>query len=170
MYVWVQHYSYFPLGYKIQGNGSGWAKKNSETGDVSRGEVLCTYWEGLRIPLAMTGPGPLLLFVSWISKSHNELCQVTEGKISVCGAESRSHRELASLALSVFSGTGDPLSEQWKEKWWARFSDRHAQLSTFECALFMLKRNCLYFSPDKFQLTVTFFDSHAGCCPPKGLD
>lgn len=168
MYVWVQHYSYFPLGYKIQGNGSGWAKKNSEMGDVSKGEVLFTYWEGLRIPLATIGLGPSLLFIAWISKSHTELCQVTEGKISACGF--MLPQGIGFLGISVFSGTGDPLSEKWKEEWWGRFSDRHAQLNTFECALFMLIRSCLYFSPDMFQPTVTFFDSQAGCYPPEGFD
>lgn len=82
------------------------------------------------------------------------------------------------LGTSVFSGTGDPLSEKWKEEWWARFPDRHAQLNTFECALFVLVGSYLYFSPEQFEPTVTFFNSHTGslpssrawwagpCCPP----
>lgn len=72
------------------------------------------------------------------------------------------------LGTSVFSGTGDPLSEKWKEERWARFSDRHAQLNTFECALFALLGSYLYFSP--VEPTVTFFNDHTGHCPPQGPD
>lgn len=82
------------------------------------------------------------------------------------------------LGTSVFSGTGDPQSEKWRQEWWARFPDRHAQLNTFECALLVLVGSYLYFSPEQLEPTVTFFNSHTGslpssrawwagpCCPP----
>lgn len=61
-------------------------------------------------------------------------------------------------------------SEKWREEWWARFPDRHAQLNTFECALFVLVGSYLYFSPEQLEPTVTFFNSHRGQSPLQGPD
>lgn len=55
-----------------------------------------------------------------------------------------------------------PSSGKWKEEWWARLPDRHTQLNTFECALFVLIGIYLHFSPEKPEPTVTFFNSHRG--------
>lgn len=91
---------------------------------------------------------------------------MTEGKVSVWSRVMPPHG-IGFLGTSVFSGTGDPLSEKWEEEWWARFPDRHAQLNTFESALFVLLGSYLYFCPE--QLEPTSLIATQGHCPD-GLD